>query len=314
MEKSEGVSVQTQHTLTFEQINSTISGRFGKLDLLCPFCSASRSTAENRRKKVFRVWRDRPDFLTFHCVHCGERGWLRDGKSAPIDIAKIEEMKRAAEKRDAETKLRGAQKAQWLYRQRQSIAGTPAETYLREIRGITCSISSTLGYLPPYKPGHHPALIAPYGVPSEPEPGVLRLESCDVKGVQLTLLLPDGRGKAKNDAGLSKISIGPSLGWPIVLAPPNDGLSLVIAEGIENALSMTSMREFYGCGAWASTGAKKLGALAPVIPSYIETLTILVDDDADGRAGAQALADGLADRQNLEINFAFVRDEERRAA
>ena len=223
-------------------------------------------------------------------------------------------MKREAEKRDAENKLRGMQKAQWLYGRRQPLAGTPAETYLREIRGISCSISSTLGYLPPHKPGQRSALIAPYGLPSEPEPGTLQMDIEDVKGVQLTLLLPDGSGKAQNDEGLSKISIGPSLGWPIVLAPPNDGLSLVIAEGIEDSASAISLPEFYGCGAWASTGARKLAALAPVIPSYIETLMILVDDDADGRAGAQALADSLGDRQTLEINFAFAASEERRAA
>lgn len=114
-----------------------------------------------------------------------------------------------------------------------------------------------------------------------------------MRAVHLTLLAADGLAKAVNEAGLSKIAIGPSLGFPIVVAPTSDRSLLAIAEGIENALSAY---ECTSMGAWASTGAKKLAALAPAVRQDIDTILIFADDDADGRAGAQALAKALPGR------------------
>jgi len=77
-----------------------------------------------------------------------------------------------------------------------------------------------LGYLPPSRPDHHPALIGAFGIPQEPEPGRLAISSEVVEGVHLTLLRRDGSGKA--DTVPNKIMVGRSVGWPIVLAPPNE--------------------------------------------------------------------------------------------
>ncbi|RWN58465.1 hypothetical protein [Mesorhizobium sp.] len=52
--------------------------------------------------------------------------------------------------------------------------------------------------------------------------------------MHLTRLRPDGSGKAEEPA---KIMIGRSKGAPIVLAPLNDLLGLIVTEGIEDALS-----------------------------------------------------------------------------
>jgi hypothetical protein len=49
-------------------------------------------------------------------------------------------------------------KAAWLWSRRKAIDGTIAEAYLRKARGITYARPATLGFLPPYKPEHHPAL------------------------------------------------------------------------------------------------------------------------------------------------------------
>ena len=51
--------MRTQELLTFEQINSTISGRYGKFYLTCPLCSASRSKP-NRKKRYFASGAIRP--------------------------------------------------------------------------------------------------------------------------------------------------------------------------------------------------------------------------------------------------------------
>src|SRR5262249_23942898 len=66
---------------------------------------------------------------------------------------------------------RQARKAAWLWSQRQPIAGTPAEAYLRGARRYSGLIPRTVAFLPPTKPKHHLAMIAAFGIPDEPEPG-----------------------------------------------------------------------------------------------------------------------------------------------
>ncbi len=189
-------------------------------------------------------------------------------------------------------------KARWLWSQHQPISGTIAEKYLRQARQITCPLPPTLGFLPSRRPDHHPAMIASFGLCDEPEPGVLAAPR-DVTAVHLTLLKPDGSGKV--EVKPDKIIVGSPGNLPIVLAPPNDLLGLVIAEGIEDALTA---HEATGLGAWAAGSAGRMAALADVIPGYIEALTIYAHDD-DGKAGqrgAHALAAALRSR-NIEITM-----------
>jgi hypothetical protein len=129
-----------------------------------------------------------------------------------------------------------------------------------------------------------------------------------VRGVHLTRLAADGSGKAGSDA--DKIIIGKCLGFPIVLAPPNDLLGLTVTEGVENALSV---HEATGLGAWAAGSASRLPALASAIPDYIETLKIIMDDDADGRRFARELAARLSDR-NIEVRLVLLRAPTERSA
>jgi hypothetical protein len=134
-------------------------------------------------------------------------------------------------------------------------------------------------------------MIAAFGLPLEPSPGRIQLGDEAVRGVHLTRLAPDGRGKAGTDG--DKVMIGLSAGWPIVLAPPNDLLGLTITEGIEDGLSAHS---FTGLGAWVSGGAKRLPPLANVIPGYIEAVRVMADADADGIRFARILFDAIRGR------------------
>jgi hypothetical protein len=148
-----------------------------------------------------------------------------------------------------------------------------------------------MGYLAPPKPEHHPAMIAVFGVCEEPEPGAVTISESEVRGVHLTLLKPDGLGKA--DIRPNKLMVGPSNGVPIALAPPNDLLGLAIAEGIETALSL---HEATGCGVWAAGGAGRMPALADLVPNYVDAVTIAVESDAAGWKGATQLARRLNNR------------------
>jgi hypothetical protein len=186
----------------------------------------------------------------------------------------------------------GTGKARWFWQWRLPIlANTPVWNYLREARGYSGVIPPTLGYLPPLKPDHHPALIAGCGVPEEPEPGVLAVPDEAIMAVHLTLLEPDGRGKA--EVIPNKIMIGPVSGSPIVVAPMNDVLGLAITEGIEDALAVHAAT---GLGVWAAGSAPHMPALADAVPEYTDAITVVADDNEAGRKRANELAGRLRER------------------
>jgi hypothetical protein len=152
-------------------------------------------------------------------------------------------------------------------------------------------------------------MIAAFGLPSEPEPGLLRIDPEQVVGVHITRLAADGNGKA--GTAHDKIMIGCCIGAPIVVAPLKDGLGLAISEGIEDALSA---HESTGLGAWAAGSAARLAALADTVPNYVEAVTILVDDDAAGWRHSAELAERL-DAGGIEVSRTTLRRRaERRAA
>jgi putative DNA primase/helicase len=266
----------------------------------CPVCGGDDRFSVNIRKHAWNcrgsgggydaiglvMHLDGCDFVTAVRNLAGERPIIRTSVVAP-------QTKQQSPDR-YEREQRG--KAAWLWSQRKPLAGSIAERYLREARGIDCPLPATLAYLPPTKPEHHPALIAAYGVPNEPEPGILA-GPANVEAVHLILLKPDGTGKA--DIKPNKLTIGSPAGRPIVLAPPNDSLGLATAEGIEDVLSL---HQTTGLGAWAVGGASFMPALADSVPSYIECVTIAVDDDDCGRRYATELAARLTDR-SVQVEF-----------
>jgi hypothetical protein len=220
------------------------------------------------------------------------RGLLEPGQTAPEPV-----------KGSSECERRQHEKAAWLWSQRRPIAGTIAERYLREARGITCALPPTLAFLPSRKPEHHPAMIAAFALVDEPEPGIVGAPR-SVEAVHLTLLKSDGSGKAH--VPKAKLMVGSPGELPIVIAPPNDLLAPAITEGIEDALSV---HQATGLGAWAAGAAGRMPGLARLLPSYIESVTIYAHvGDRAGRDGAQGLAEALdrrnrnnCDRLNVEI-------------
>jgi hypothetical protein len=116
----------------------------------------------------------------------------------------------------------------------QPLQGSIAERYLREARAYRGPLPPTLGFLPA-RADYPPAMIAAFGIPDEPEPGTMVLPEHKLVGVHLTRLLPDGSDRERGER--AKIMIGHSKGRPIVLAPPTNGLAIVVAEGIESTLS-----------------------------------------------------------------------------
>jgi hypothetical protein len=270
--------------LDLDAIDRLIRGQVGTFDTACPFCSAFRSSPANRRAKVFRIYRTDHGFAGYHCVHCGESGYARDSHATSLDPVTLAKARADAAERDRKHKAERLNKARWLWSQRKPVIGSFAETYLRTKRGIGCRLPATLGFLPAHGE-YPPALIAAVGMPREVDPGVIAIDDDAVRGVHMVRLLPDGSDRERHKE--AKKTVGRCIGWPIVLAPPNDLLGLAIAEGIENVLVA---HEATGLGTWAAGGASRLPALADMLPDWIDCVTIIADDDPDGRRHAGVLA------------------------
>lgn len=170
------------------------------------------------------------------------------------------------------------------------VQGTAAETYL-EARGLDRIAPPTLRYLGPAKRHAH-AMIAACGLVGELVPGQLN-EPPTPPAIHLTRLSLDGLART------SKSMLGPVSGHPIVLAPPNDGLGLVITEGIEDALSLHLAT---GLGAWAAGSAGHLAKLGSVVPDCIECVTLAEDSNEAGRRACAALAAHLTGR-GIEVRL-----------
>lgn len=83
-----------------------------------------------------------------------------------------------------------ASRARWLWEHSLPVLGTPVERYLAA-RAIVAT--EAIRYLPA-KPQHpHPAMIVPFAVPKEPEPGRLVIPSASVTAVDLKCYVPIGQ-------------------------------------------------------------------------------------------------------------------------
>jgi Toprim domain len=279
------------YRLAFVTIIDLVDDGYGHFDVACPECGPSRLSPVNQCRKTLRIWREDSDFATYHCIRCGVKGYAhRDGASSAINLARMASLRAEASARNATHKEEQRRKSNALWNASLPADGTIVEAYLTT-RGINCAIPSTLRFLTPSKPNYHPAMIAAFTMPDEPEPGLLQVHDDTVGAVHLTFLKLDGSGKA--DAELNKIVVGSPHGLPIVLAPANDLGGMIVCEGIEDGLSA---HEATGLGVWAAGSASRLPAIAGLLPAYVACLTVLVDDDAAGRANAAKLADGARTR------------------
>jgi Toprim domain len=282
-------------TLDFETLQQLSRGA-ERVDVACPLCGPHCKTGANRTRKTLRIFNPERGFATYYCARCDAKGYAHEsGRRVASGIKPVIYRKPQP---DPE-KESNASLARQLWRRRQLIGGTIAETYLRDVRGLKGPFPETLGFLPAHG-GHKPGMIAAFGIPQEPEPGVLEIIPGAVTGIHLTRLLPDGSGKDESDGKPAKIMLGPSMGQPIVLAPCNDLLGLVITEGIEDSLTAHLAS---GRGAWAAGSANRLSALGDVVPSYVESVIVVVDDDDAGKSNAKQLIRKLFDR-GFEVRVA----------
>jgi len=116
-----------------------------------------------------------------------------------------------------------------------------------------------------------------------------------ITGVQRTWIALDGSAKASLDP--VRFSTGPVSGGAVRLAPAAE--TLMVAEGIETALSAMTATAM---PAWAALGTSGMKAL--ILPPIVKTVIILADHDLSGagdRAARTAAARWLAEGRRVRI-------------
>ena len=170
--------------------------------------------------------------------------------------------------------------ARRLWRRCRAIDGSHAEAYLRA-RGLARCRFAALRYHPElrYREGSTvrrlPALVA----------AVTAADSA-ITGVQRTWL--DPRRPAKADVANPRKALGRVYGLAVRFGTvsPDDGAALVVGEGVETVLSLTTAVPEIRAAAALSAGS--LGAFAP--PAGAARLVIARDNDEDGALAAERLA------------------------
>lgn len=191
------------------------------------------------------------------------------GSYAPPDPGALAR-RRAEERAEAEKKAR---QAETVWREAMPVHGTHAETYLRR-RGITCKLPDTLRF--------HPECWHPT---AKRLPAMVALiEGAEGFAVHRTYLRPDGSGKAEVEP--AKAMLGRVAGGAVRLT---EGAGpLVVAEGIETALSLASgllSRPATICAALSGPGMAALR-----LPDSPGRLTVATDGDDAGEAAGRDLA------------------------
>ncbi len=129
-----------------------------------------------------------------------------------------------------------------------SLTGTPAESYLRNERGIKGELSDSLRYLPPnssFEYGEKTRFVKTGALVS-----IAKSLEGDTKAIQLTYLTPEGK-RCVDDTGKKfiKATYGSPTGAFVELQKGDSKSPIVLAEGVETALSVkeTGLKGSYYC-------------------------------------------------------------------
>lgn len=239
----------------------------------CPVCQPERNKGQN----ALTLADGRNGRLVLDCKKSGcafldilAAAGVRLGDYIPPDAATLAE-------RDAEQKAEAAKRAaqaKQVWSSAQPISGTVGETYLRG-RGITCLLPDTLRFHPECWHGptskRYPAMVA-------------AVQGAGLPAVHRTYLRADGSGKADIDP--AKLMLGAVAGGAVRLT--EGPRPLVVAEGIETALSLASGLLLTPATVWAALSTSGIRGLR--LPHQPARLTIAPDGDKAGRKAANALA------------------------
>lgn len=249
-------------------------GRYGRA--CCPACNGS-----NRRNPSLSISDGASGALLLWCFkgcafaevlsHLKKNGALHGhGNYRPPSA---DELRRHAAEIEADAEKRAAQ-ARRCWQEARPITGTLAEAYLRN-RGITCALPGTLRFHPDC--WHASAKRCPAMVAT--------VEGARRFAMHRTYLCEESASKA--DITPNKAMLGSVKGGAVRLAPGSG--PLVVAEGIETALSLASGLLRRRGAVWAALSAPGMSALD--LPPTPHELVIATDGDAPGWQAGNTLAE-----------------------
>lgn len=239
----------------------------------CPCCQPER----RKDQTALTLSNGRDGRLLAHCkrAECDFRDILAAlGLSATVyRTADPQEVVKRKAQEMAEAK-KNATQAKRCWEETQPIAGTLAETYLRN-RAITCALPDTLRFHPECWHGptacRLPAMVA-------------RIDGTDGFAIHRTYLTAQGR---KASVSPAKMMLGKSTGGAVSVFEHVG--SLVVAEGIETALSLSSGLMSTPATVWASLSTSGMVNLS--LPSRTGKLIVALDGDDAGQSAAFKLAE-----------------------
>ncbi len=187
---------------------------------------------------------------------------------------------------------RRAAQARAIWEESRPVVDTPVELYLRN-RGISCPLPDTLLFHPDCWHGpsarRHPAMIT-------------IVEGSISTSIHRTYLLPNGTGKAL--IAPQKMMLGATVGGAVRLRADDNG-PLVIAEGIETALSLGSGLLSAPGSIWAALSAN--GMAKVLLPDRVGSVIVAMDGDDAGRSAGLTLAQ-RADDMGWAVSLLDARD------
>ncbi len=188
----------------------------------------------------------------------------------PMDPAR-DATRRATEKLKRERQIR---LARTCWSETVPIGGTLAERYLRR-RGIRCALPGSLSF--------HPACWHAATASKLPAMVGAVVHTGEIVAVHRTYLAEPG---AKANIEPNKAMLGPVGGGAVPLSRGPG--PLVVAEGIETALSLLGGLADHAPRVWAALSASGMSGLLP--PPWPSDLVIAPDGDPPGRSAADVLA------------------------
>ena len=246
-------------------------GRYGAAP--CPVCQPDRRKDQNAL-----TLSDGNAGLLLHCKRAAcdfcdilAAAGVRAGDYRPPPAGSV--VKRIAYSPDRSAYLEQSIKRLWS--ETLPIDGSVAETYLRG-RGINCALPDCLRF--------HPECW--HGKTSSRWPAMVALvEGSAGFALHRTFLLPLGNLRAGLPGG-DKLMIGPTAGGAVKLSAGHS--RLVVAEGIETALSLMSGLLPRPAAVWAALSTSGMRSLR--LPAEAGHLSVACDGDRPGREAGYALA------------------------
>ncbi len=249
---------------------------------------------------------------TFHCFGCGASGdivtlvmrheglgfmeamrWLGAADLPTVDPA--ERVKAAAE--DAAERAAAVEDARMMWALCDDPIGTPAETYLRQCRGISMDLPPAVRF------GRVPTSRDENGNWKRPYPALVLSVidgSGEVVGLQRVFLRDDGRDKRWGKR--SKLSLGRPRGAAVRLQAGSSG-EVIMCEGPEDGLSLA--QELPLCTVWVALGTAMMPEIA--LPPSLRAITIAGQNDRPGRAAVEAARARFVE-QGIAVRLMFPAD------